>query len=184
MKSVLATVLIAALIAAALFYARSLDDGSAASEDSDSSGEPDVRIIFPEDLPPPPPGPTPSHRYVPPDSKPVLEAGHSWRAQQQIEYAQEDMVRGLGLNIEPAHLQPIFVTQSWPSAALGCPEPDMMYATQIVRGARIIFEIDKEFYAYHASQGGVPFFCPSDRSQHGLNATEVKELQEQLGSDQ
>lgn len=53
----------------------------------------------------------------------------------------------------------------WASAALGCPEPGMNYATVITPGVLIRLEVDGKAYRYHASSEGEPFPCPDDRAE-------------------
>ena len=54
-----------------------------------------------------------------------------------------------------------FVT--WPSGALGCPEPDMMYTQALVPGYRIRLRAEGAIHHYHGSEGEPPFHCPAER---------------------
>ena len=173
MKSMPLILLVVALVLAALFYASSLDDapdGEDADGTSDAVGEaesPDERIIFPEDLPKSTPL-KPKHAYVPPGSVPELAPDATWHYERQVDYAIADIVRGLGLDTDQGVYPAAVMNERWPSAALGCPDPDMMYAAVVSPGKRIVFEIDGVFHAYHSTPDGVPFYCPPDRTQPGL----------------
>lgn len=52
---------------------------------------------------------------------------------------------------------------TWPSPALGCPDPELGYASVIVEGYRIILEADGEFHAYHTDQGARFVLCVDGR---------------------
>ncbi len=47
----------------------------------------------------------------------------------------------------------------WPSTALGCPQPGMMYAQVITPGYKIILTAGGKDYAYHSDKSRV-VFCP------------------------
>jgi len=51
----------------------------------------------------------------------------------------------------------------WPSSALGCPQPDRMYATVLTPGYEIVLEVHGGEYHYHAGRRGEPFLCPRER---------------------
>ena len=47
----------------------------------------------------------------------------------------------------------------WPSTALGCPQPGMMYAQVITPGYKIILTASGKDYAYHSDKSRV-VYCP------------------------
>ncbi|HSN71810.1 MAG TPA: hypothetical protein VLT59_09870 [Steroidobacteraceae bacterium] len=63
----------------------------------------------------------------------------------------------------------------WPSSALGCPQPDRMYATVLTPGYEIVLETRGKQYHYHAGRQGEPFLCPSERREPPA-ATESERL--------
>ena len=51
----------------------------------------------------------------------------------------------------------------WPSSALGCPEPGMMYTQALVPGYRIVLRAGGDLHHYHGARGEPPFHCPAER---------------------
>ena len=43
---------------------------------------------------------------------------------------------------------------TWPSGALGCPEPGMAYTQALVPGYHVVFEVDGKSWDYRMNQGG------------------------------
>ncbi len=52
----------------------------------------------------------------------------------------------------------------WPSAALGCPQPDMVYAAVITPGYRIVLEMGDARYVVHTDsrRDGEKLICPEE----------------------
>lgn len=52
----------------------------------------------------------------------------------------------------------------WPSAALGCPQPDMVYAAVITPGYRIVLETGDARYVVHTDSrpDGEKLICPEE----------------------
>lgn len=50
----------------------------------------------------------------------------------------------------------------WPSAALGCPQPDMVYAAVVTPGYRIVLEVGDTRYTVHTDSrpDGEKLICP------------------------
>lgn len=68
------------------------------------------------------------------------------------------------LDIEKAQIELVdagFVT--WPSSALGCPEPDTMYMQALVSGYRIRLRAGEALHHYHGAADKPPFHCPGKR---------------------
>lgn len=61
---------------------------------------------------------------------------------------------------------------AWPSSALGCPEPDKMYAQVITPGWFIRLAVGVSEYRYHAGKEGEPFTCPPARIEPGVEMSE------------
>lgn len=61
---------------------------------------------------------------------------------------------------------------AWPSAALGCPDPDKMYAQVITPGWFIRLAVGRAEYRYHAGAEGDPFMCPPARVEPGVEMSE------------
>ncbi|MGK7296549.1 MAG: hypothetical protein ACNS61_12105 [Candidatus Wenzhouxiangella sp. M2_3B_020] len=53
----------------------------------------------------------------------------------------------------------------WPSSALGCPEPGMMYTQALVPGYRVLLRAGDDLHHYHGARGEPPFPCPSGRAE-------------------
>jgi hypothetical protein len=67
-------------------------------------------------------------------------------------------------NVDPATITLISDEEvEWPSSALGCPKPDMMYLTVITPGFRVVIEQGGQQYAYHAGRDGAFFLCRSEQ---------------------
>ena len=48
---------------------------------------------------------------------------------------------------------------TWRDGSLGCPEPDVMYTQGLVRGYRIVLEVEGARVDYHGAVGAQPFRC-------------------------
>jgi hypothetical protein len=48
----------------------------------------------------------------------------------------------------------------WGDGSLGCPTPGMVYTQALVAGSRIVLEVARVTYEYHAAAGGPFFPCP------------------------
>lgn len=57
---------------------------------------------------------------------------------------------------------------AWPSSALGCPDPDKMYAQVITPGWFIRLAVGASEYRYHAGKEGEPFVCHPERVEPGV----------------
>jgi hypothetical protein len=53
-------------------------------------------------------------------------------------------------------------TQTWPNAALGCPEAGKVYAQVITPGYRLDFAIDDQVYAVHTDSDGTMVLCENN----------------------
>lgn len=51
---------------------------------------------------------------------------------------------------------------TWPDAALGCPDPEMMYAQVLTPGYRIVLESGGQTYTYHTSERDQLVLCGED----------------------
>lgn len=52
----------------------------------------------------------------------------------------------------------------WPSSALGCAEPGMMYTQALVPGYRVVLRTGDDLHHYHGARGEPPFHCPAERA--------------------
>ncbi|QOC22266.1 hypothetical protein IC757_14785 [Wenzhouxiangella sp. AB-CW3] len=83
---------------------------------------------------------------------------------ESVDMARQDLAGRLG--VEPHAISVIRARRvTWRDGALGCPEPGGMYTQALVEGMYVKLEFDGERHAYHAGRDGVPFACPSERSQ-------------------
>ena len=57
---------------------------------------------------------------------------------------------------------------AWRSSALGCPDPDKMYAQVITQGWFVRLTVGQIEYRYHAGADGVPFTCSPGRAESPL----------------
>lgn len=48
---------------------------------------------------------------------------------------------------------------TWRNGAMGCPEPGMSYTQALIRGSRILLEVDGVSYWYHSGGVRAPFLC-------------------------
>lgn len=68
-----------------------------------------------------------------------------------VELVRGDLARRLGVDA-----QAIAVVRTeavdWPSTALGCPEPGMVYAQVITPGYRVVLEHGGRQYTYHTDR--------------------------------
>jgi hypothetical protein len=93
-------------------------------------------------------------------TKPVpVSTGNS-----QVDAARLAVAAAAGVEVDQVVVKEAGAVQ-WASAALGCPEPGMNYATVITPGVLIRLEVDGKTYRYHASPEGEPFPCPDDRAE-------------------
>jgi hypothetical protein len=53
---------------------------------------------------------------------------------------------------------------NWPDAALGCPQPDMIYAAVITPGYRVVLETADARFVVHTDSriGGEQIICPEE----------------------
>ena len=64
------------------------------------------------------------------------------------------------LEIEPDSIEVLTaVLVTWPDGSLGCPEPDMIYATVLTDGSVIELGVDDLVYRYHSGGDRPPFPC-------------------------
>ncbi len=83
---------------------------------------------------------------------------------EQIAFSIEDLARRQRINEDSVVL--VGARQvTWRSGALGCPEPGGNYTQALVPGVLILLKSGEETVGYHASEGGVPFFCPAKRAR-------------------
>jgi hypothetical protein len=54
---------------------------------------------------------------------------------------------------------------SWSSSAVGCPRPDVMYATVITPAYEIVLAANGTTYHYHGGEAGEPFLCAEERRE-------------------
>ena len=65
-----------------------------------------------------------------------------------IDALRTDLAGRLGVPLADIHL--VRTEEGyWPDTALGCPQPDMFYAQVVVRGRRVVFEVNNVLYEYH-----------------------------------
>lgn len=81
-----------------------------------------------------------------------------------IQQAKTDLATRLAIGeeqIEMTRMQEV----TWSSAALGCPQPEMMYAQVLVDGAFIQLKVGDQLYNYHSGGNRAPFLCESENEQ-------------------
>ena len=81
-----------------------------------------------------------------------------------VEIARRDLAGRLSVSIESIRVVDAG-SVTWPSSAIGCPRPGMSYAQVLVPGSRIVLQVGKDRFAYHARSGAEPFYCPAERAE-------------------
>jgi hypothetical protein len=86
--------------------------------------------------------------------------------QKVVGKAKEDLSKQLNLDVKQITLLEAKAID-WPDAALGCPQPEMVYATVVTPGYWILLEADGKQYPYHTDRGKQFILCKTK----SLNAT-------------
>lgn len=96
---------------------------------------------------------------IEPSTEPVYEAGTIDRGLTPfVDRAVADLATRL--DIEPDAIEVLTaVLVTWPDGSLGCPEPDMMYATVLTDGSVIELGAGDLVYRYHSGGDRPPFPC-------------------------
>jgi hypothetical protein len=87
-----------------------------------------------------------------------------------VRAAKADAARRSGLAGELRVLSAEAVT--WPSGALGCPDPNVRYTLALVPGYRIRLQALDQMFDYHANQSGRLLLCPKERSVEPVPAAQ------------
>lgn len=58
-------------------------------------------------------------------------------------------------------------SETFPDAAVGCPEPGKTYAQALVEGYRVVLARGDRAWLYTAAEDGVPRMCPSGEKDGG-----------------
>ena len=76
-----------------------------------------------------------------------------------VDLAKQDLAKRLGV---PAYrLRVDSVTSvAWPTSALGCPRPGLLYSQLVTPGYRIVLEAGGQTYEYHSDRGRRVVSCP------------------------
>ncbi len=85
----------------------------------------------------------------------------SMKQRKMVEKARADLGEYLNLTAEQIHVVEIQAT-SWPDTSLGCPRPDMKYATVVTPGFWILLEANEIKYPYHTDQSDSVLLCLGD----------------------
>lgn len=80
-------------------------------------------------------------------------------AEAAVGAAKEDLVKRAALTPEEIKLTGLEAVE-WPSAALGCPQPGMVYAQVITPGYRVLLQARGQTYKYHTDAGRRAVLCP------------------------
>ncbi|MBI4504950.1 MAG: hypothetical protein HY691_05395 [Chloroflexi bacterium] len=103
--------------------------------------------------PPPQPAasPAPVPTIRPPAGQPSPTPGVPAGVAMLVDIVRADLARRLGVD---AQAIAVLRTESvdWPSTALGCPEPGMVYAQVITPGYRVVLEHGGRQYTYHTDR--------------------------------
>lgn len=84
-------------------------------------------------------------------------------AAQLVQQIALDLSQRIGVDISQIEAVSVEAV-SWPDTALGCPEPNMVYAQVIVDGYRVILKASDQQYEYHS--GGEFTTSPSPAPDH------------------
>jgi hypothetical protein len=75
-----------------------------------------------------------------------------------VEKARADLSEHLGISTEQISVVEARAVE-WPDASLGCPQPEMMYATVITPGFWILLGVDGVTYPYHTDAEEQVILC-------------------------
>ena len=94
------------------------------------------------------------------------------KQEQWVQMAKDDLATHL--QVETSEIELVELEEVvWPDSALGCPEPEQMYAQATQDGFRILLSVAGEEYAYHGSEGRVPFLCQPPGLDNGSFTAEL-----------
>lgn len=96
---------------------------------------------------------------APKATPPPPEAQVPAAAEAAVGAAKEDLVKRAALTPEEIKVTGLEAVQ-WPSTALGCPQPGMMYAQVITPGYRVLLQARGQTYKYHTDAGRWAVLCP------------------------
>lgn len=98
----------------------------------------------------------------------LLGWGCLWRSQGElsvpaeaetlVRLAKADLAERLGVGVETIELAGLEAVE-WPTTALGCPQPGMLYAQVITPGYRIELSHGGITYSYHSDRGSRIVYC-------------------------
>jgi len=111
---------------------------------------------------------TPSPAYPAPEPTPTRPpdtpgAAVPAEAEKAVQLARADLARRLGLKAEAIAVASVEAVH-WPSTALGCPQPGMMYAQVITPGYRVVLVAGGQRYEYHTDKGTNAVLCEKEAS--------------------
>jgi hypothetical protein len=92
-------------------------------------------------------------------------------AEKAVALARADLARRL--KTEAAIAVESVEAVDWPSTALGCPQPGMMYAQVITPGYKVILVAGGQHYSYHTDQGTKAVLCEKETRPAGAPAPTV-----------
>lgn len=77
------------------------------------------------------------------------------------ERVRAELSERLGVDLDSIEVESVEATE-WSDTALGCPDPDQMYAQVITPGFEINLTVDGESYSYHTDMGGAMVLCDDE----------------------
>lgn len=104
-------------------------------------------------------------RPLPAESTPAASSAPALSAEEQAVAEASIAVVAAAQTLAPAALTVLSVEAvNWPDAALGCPQPDMIYAAVITPGYRVVLETADARFVVHTDSrpGGEQIICPEE----------------------
>ncbi len=75
-----------------------------------------------------------------------------------IDLAKQDLAKREGVAVDQISVVSVSAVQ-WPTSALGCPQPGVMYSQIVTPGYRIVLEANGVTYEYHSDRGRRAVYC-------------------------
>ena len=77
-----------------------------------------------------------------------------------VDMARQDLAKRESVAVDQVKVVSVTSVQ-WPTTALGCPQPGIMYAQIVTPGYRIVLESKGQTYEYHSDRGRRVVYCPN-----------------------
>ncbi len=106
------------------------------------------------------PTPAASLATLPAGSGATLTPSVPAEARPAVEAAKQDLANRRSVAIDQISVATL-TSVTWPSTALGCPQPGLMYAQIVTPGYKIVLQVGGQTYEYHSDRGKRVVYCPN-----------------------